>query len=313
VWVRRLYTSADGRDLVAMDSRRRVFGGMLRRMLVLRDDVCTTPWCEAPIVHADHATPVREHGGTSFTEGNGKCTRCNHGKEAPGWRTRVILGGADRGTFCRDGGSDSDHSSSRGNRGFGDQASDGDGLRARRVVQVTTPLGHTYDAEPPPLLGWGSQTFPPATAVPARLEKAGTTGGGRAHSSAADPSEVPPGSTGAPDVSDVSGGDRAPAGHGGSTEPKSDLVSTPSMKAPSAPKPTPDGTLEAASRPAPTRQTRTRPAAQATGGPGPVQRRKRALRRPRTLSCTPTAAGSRHARRPRLTSHLERQLCRYLT
>ena len=91
VWVRRLYTSPDGRDLVAMDSRRRLFGGMLRRMLVLRDDVCTTPWCEAPIVHADHATPVREHGGTSFEEGNGKCARCNYGKEAPGWRTRVIL------------------------------------------------------------------------------------------------------------------------------------------------------------------------------------------------------------------------------
>ncbi len=28
---------------------------------------------------------------TSFEEGNGKCARCNHGKEAPGWRTRVIL------------------------------------------------------------------------------------------------------------------------------------------------------------------------------------------------------------------------------
>ncbi len=97
VWVRRLYTTPDGRDLVAMDSRRRVFGGMLRRMLVLRDDVCTTSWCEAPIVHADHATPVREHAETSFEEGNGKCARCNYAKEAPGWRTRVILADADIG------------------------------------------------------------------------------------------------------------------------------------------------------------------------------------------------------------------------
>ena len=137
VWVRRLYTTPDGRDLVAMDSRRRVFGGMLRRMLVLRDDVCTTSWCEAPIVHADHATPVRQHGETSFVEGNGKCARCNHVKEAPGWRTRVILTGA-------------------GHRGGEDTS------RARRVVQVTTPLGHSYAAEPPPLLGWGSQTFPVA-------------------------------------------------------------------------------------------------------------------------------------------------------
>ncbi len=137
VWVRRLYTTPDGRDLVAMDSRRRVFGGMLRRMLVLRDDVCTTSWCEAPIVHADHATPVRQHGETSFVEGNGKCARCNHVKEAPGWRTRVVLTGA-------------------GHRGGEDTS------RARRVVQVTTPLGHSYAAEPPPLLGWGSQTFPVA-------------------------------------------------------------------------------------------------------------------------------------------------------
>ena len=91
VWVRRLYTTPDGRDLVAMDSRRRLFGGLLRRMLVLRDDVCTTPWCEAPIVHADHTTPAREGGPTSFQEGAGKCARCNQGKEAPGWRHRVTV------------------------------------------------------------------------------------------------------------------------------------------------------------------------------------------------------------------------------
>ena len=91
MWVRRLYTTPDGRDLVAMDSRRRLFGGLLRRMLVLRDDVCTTPWCEAPIVHADHTTPARDGGRTGFEDGNGKCARCNQTKEAPGWRTRVVL------------------------------------------------------------------------------------------------------------------------------------------------------------------------------------------------------------------------------
>ena len=102
VWVRRLYTSPDGRDLVAMDSRRRLFGGLLRRMLVLRDDVCTTPWCEAPIVHADHAIAVREGGVTGFEEGNGKCARCNQTKEAPGWRTRVITREASHGGPGRD-------------------------------------------------------------------------------------------------------------------------------------------------------------------------------------------------------------------
>ncbi len=220
VWVRRLYTTPDGRDLVAMDSRRRVFGGMLRRMLVLRDDVCTTSWCEAPIVHADHARPVREHAETSYEEGNGKCTRCNYGKEAPGWRTRVIL---------TQPGVDEPPPERTGRRG--------DEARPRRVVQVTTPLGHAYDAEPPPLLGWGSQTFPPAPTVP-------------------------------------------------------DMPQMPNRK------------------PAP--QEAFRSPEDSSGRPVPGQRRKRALRRARTLSGTALDRSPR-ARRPRLTSHLERELCRYLT
>jgi hypothetical protein len=186
VWVRRLYTSADGRDLVGMDSRRRLFGGLLRRMLVLRDDVCTTAWCEAPIAHADHTTPAREGGATSYEEGSGRCARCNHAKEAPGWHARVILNGV------------------------------------RRVVQVTTPLGHQYASQPPPLLGWGSVTSPTSTPAP-----------------------------------------------------------TPEL----APRP-PTGTRRE---------------------PRPPQRRRRPLRRPRTTGRTPVP------RRPRLTSHLERRLCRYLT
>ena len=89
VWLRRVFTTPDGRDLVAMDSRRRIFPRLLRRMLVLRDDVCTTPWCDAPIAHADHTRPVRDGGPTDWRNGSGKCARCNHTKEAPGWRVRV--------------------------------------------------------------------------------------------------------------------------------------------------------------------------------------------------------------------------------
>ena len=89
VWLRRLYTCPEGRDLVAMDSRRRTFTGLLRRMLVLRDDVCTTAWCEAPIAHADHTIPAREGGPTSFDDGSGRCARCNYGKEGPGWRAHT--------------------------------------------------------------------------------------------------------------------------------------------------------------------------------------------------------------------------------
>jgi hypothetical protein len=55
-------------------------------MLVLRDDVCRTPWCEAPIAHADHTVPTRDQGATSFAQGGGRCARCNYGKEAPAGR-----------------------------------------------------------------------------------------------------------------------------------------------------------------------------------------------------------------------------------
>ena len=96
VWLRRLYTGPDGRDLVAMDSRRRVFTGLLRRLLVLRDDVCATPWCDGVIAHADHTRPVRQGGPTDLANGGGRCARCNDVKEAPGWRVRVTRPGPAR-------------------------------------------------------------------------------------------------------------------------------------------------------------------------------------------------------------------------
>ena len=52
----------DQRDgaLVAMESGRRAFPAALRRVLVVRDQVCRTPWCGAPIRHADHVVgPLR--------------------------------------------------------------------------------------------------------------------------------------------------------------------------------------------------------------------------------------------------------------
>ncbi len=119
VWLRRLYTSPGGRDLVAMDGRRRLFTGLLGRMLVLRDDTCATPWCDAPIVQADHTSPARDGGPTSFDNGSGDCARCNQVKEAPGWRVDVIRG-------------------------------------SPREIEVHTPSGHAYRSLAPPLLGWGS-------------------------------------------------------------------------------------------------------------------------------------------------------------
>ena len=53
-WLRRLYTRPAGGALVAMESRRRCFPEGLRQVLVARDQVCRTPWCGAPVRHADH-------------------------------------------------------------------------------------------------------------------------------------------------------------------------------------------------------------------------------------------------------------------
>jgi len=227
-----LYTAPDGRDLVAMDSRRRLFGGLLRRMLVLRDDVCTTPWCEAPIVHADHTTPARDGGRTGYEDGNGKCARCNQTKEAPGWRTRVVL------TEGRQSVHNGDRRARQAER------------VTRRVVQVTTPLGHQYQSEPPPLLGWGSENL------------ALQLGGNEVDSP----------------TSPVRRTRSTPAQLGGDNRGRK-------------------------SRPPTSDKHRT-------GEPGPAHRRKRPLRRERVNLRGPVPP---RPRRPRVTSHLERQLCRYLT
>jgi hypothetical protein len=85
-WVRRLFRSPQTGELAALDSRRRVFAGSLRQLLVARDQVCRTPWCDAPIRHADHVTAVTDGGDTQPDNGQGLCEACNYAKEAPGWR-----------------------------------------------------------------------------------------------------------------------------------------------------------------------------------------------------------------------------------
>ena len=69
-----------------MDSRRRAFDGELREFIVIRDQVCRTPWCDAPIRHADHSVRASEGGETSAENGQGLCEACNYAKEAAGWQ-----------------------------------------------------------------------------------------------------------------------------------------------------------------------------------------------------------------------------------
>ncbi|WP_148046624.1 hypothetical protein [Nocardioides pocheonensis] len=113
-WVRRLFTHPESGALVAIDSRRRLFTGQLRHQLILTDDVCATPWCDAPVRHADHATPAKHGGDTSSTNGTGLCEACNYTKDLPGWHTTLTV------------------------------RSDG-----TRILDLTSPTGHRQQSHPP--------------------------------------------------------------------------------------------------------------------------------------------------------------------
>jgi hypothetical protein len=116
VWLRRFFTEPETGALVAMESRRRFFPRGLRRFLLVRDQLCRTPWCGAPIRHSDHVVAVEAGGATTAHNGQGLCAACNLGKQAAGWRARS------------------------GPLGAGD------------TVTTTTPTGHSYASGPPPLL-----------------------------------------------------------------------------------------------------------------------------------------------------------------
>ncbi|MGP4032735.1 DUF222 domain-containing protein [Pseudarthrobacter sp. 1C304] len=116
IWLRRLYTAPGTGDLVALDSRARIFPPGLRRFITARDATCRTPYCDAPIRHLDHINPWHDGGETTATNGAGLCEACNHTKETPGWRAQPRPG-------------------------------------PRHTLNVTTPTGHTYHSTAPPLPG----------------------------------------------------------------------------------------------------------------------------------------------------------------
>jgi hypothetical protein len=120
IWFRRALTSADGTQLIGLDSRRRLFPEGLKRFLLLRDKTCRTPWCDAPIRHADHVVPASRGGPTTAGNGQGLCVACNLAKEAAGWSATVIDDGTRRGAPHR--------------------------------VRLRTPTGASYDSTAPPPL-----------------------------------------------------------------------------------------------------------------------------------------------------------------
>jgi Domain of unknown function (DUF222)/HNH endonuclease len=105
-WVRRLYEQPATGALVAMDSKATFFAGGLAAFIRIRDRICRTEGCGAPVRHADHVEPRSRGGPTSSANGQGLCELCNYVKEADGWTVRTIPG-------------------------------------PRHTVETTTPTGHT--------------------------------------------------------------------------------------------------------------------------------------------------------------------------
>lgn len=119
VFLRRILT--DGVRLTGRESTRRDFPTGLREQIVLRDGICRTPWCDAPVRQVDHVLRAAESGPTAEANAQGLCEACNLAKEADGWRSRPV----------------------------GDDAG--------RSVEFTTPTGQRYRSHPP----WLPGTSPP--------------------------------------------------------------------------------------------------------------------------------------------------------
>lgn len=86
LFLRRLFTDPDTGQLVAMDTQARILPEGTRRFLIARDQICRTPWCDAPIRHID---PAARGGATSVGNGQELCANCNDTKESPGWIARM--------------------------------------------------------------------------------------------------------------------------------------------------------------------------------------------------------------------------------
>ncbi|WP_432478676.1 DUF222 domain-containing protein [Nocardioides sp. GXQ0305] len=124
VWLHRLYARPTTGELVATDSRQRLFRRSLRRLVVVRDQVCRTPWCDAPIREVDHVRDHQRSGPTSGTNGQGLCQACNHAKQARGWSARPRPGPA-------------------------------------HEVETVTPTGHRYRSRAPALATPGAEEVRP--------------------------------------------------------------------------------------------------------------------------------------------------------
>ncbi|KAA0023535.1 HNH endonuclease [Antrihabitans cavernicola] len=115
--LRKLYANRDTGALTAMESKSRCFPTSLARFIDTRDRFCRTPWCDAPIRHRDHIVDHHNGGPTDANNGAGLCEACNHAKQGEGWRSQP------------------------------DKQQPGE----RHSYRFTTPTGHEYRSEAPPM------------------------------------------------------------------------------------------------------------------------------------------------------------------
>lgn len=113
--LRTVYSVPESGAVVTMDRRTRLFPKDLASLIRIRDRICRTPYCDAPIRHIDHIQPAAEGGATSLANGQGLCVACNHAKQARNWHTRGRIGPS-----------------------------------GRHASVITTPTGHRYPSEAPP-------------------------------------------------------------------------------------------------------------------------------------------------------------------
>ena len=128
-WLRRVFTDPVTGQVTAVDPRRRRFDGTLRRFIRIRDQVCRTPFCDAPIDDTDHVHSYAEGGPTEVDNGAGVCRRFNLVKEMPGWTVRVV------------------HGDPAGDGGVDPPPGHG------HTIEITTPTGKTYRSTAPPVPG----------------------------------------------------------------------------------------------------------------------------------------------------------------
>ncbi len=86
VLLRRLFTDPTATQLLAMESRGRGFAAGLRKILLIRDNGCRNPFCEATMKEGDHIDGHAKGGKTEFKNGSGLCSYCNQLKENRGWK-----------------------------------------------------------------------------------------------------------------------------------------------------------------------------------------------------------------------------------